>query len=86
MNQRAVFRIVAPQVKYSSADRCCPHGPLPPQSHYPQAHANYRVVLRDYIPEVEIGSIGVQQAAGGRKFWRWQIDTMVPIHDLEVRG
>ncbi len=52
----------------------------------PQAHPYYRVVLRDYIPEVEIGSIGVQQAAGARKFWRWQIDTMVPMHDLEVRG
>jgi len=53
---------------------------------HPQARDNYRVVLKDYIPEVEIGLIGIQHAAGGRTFWRWAIDTVVPMRGLEAQG
>jgi len=49
---------------------------------HPQADDNYRVVLKDYIPEVEIGSIGIQHATGARTFWRWAIDTVLPMRDL----
>jgi hypothetical protein len=37
----------------------------------PQAHDNYRVILKDDGQEIEIGSIGIQHAAGARTFWRW---------------
>ena len=51
-----------------------------------QAHDNYRVILEDDGDEIEIGSIGIQHAAGARSFWRWAIDTVVPMHGLEARG
>jgi len=53
---------------------------------HPQATDNYRVVLKDYIPEIEIGSIGITHAAGGQSFWRWAIDTVVPMRDIEAQG
>jgi hypothetical protein len=51
-----------------------------------QAHDNYRVILKDGGDEIEIGSIGIQHAAGARSFWRWAIDTVVPMRGLEARA
>jgi hypothetical protein len=53
---------------------------------HPQAVENYRVILRDGGEEIEVGSIGVQHAAGARSFWKWGIDTVVPIPGLEAQG
>ena len=53
---------------------------------HPQATDNYRVILKDGGEEIEIGSIGVQHASGARTFWRWAIDTVVPMRGLEARG
>ena len=50
----------------------------------PQAHDNYRVVLKDEDGDVEIGSIGVQHAAGSSYFWAWGIDTDIPSIALEI--
>ncbi len=49
---------------------------------HPQARDNYRVILKDDGQEIEIGSIGIQHAAGARTFWRWAIDTVVPMRGL----
>jgi hypothetical protein len=38
----------------------------------PQAHENYRVILKREDGEFEIGSIGIQHGA----MWRWGIDTV----------
>jgi hypothetical protein len=38
------------------------------------ARDNYRVIWRD----IEVGSIGLQTGSGGRTFWHWGIDTVVP--------
>jgi len=47
---------------------------------HPQAQENYRVILKDDdCQEIEIGSIGIQHAAGGRTLWRWAIDTVLPM-------
>jgi len=56
--------------------------PLPTQSH-PSTSARQ---LSRYIPEIEIGSIGVQYAAGGVYFWRWAIDTVVPMREVGAQG
>jgi len=48
---------------------------------HPQAHDNYRVVLKDYIPEIEIGSIGVQHNG-----WTWAIDTVIPMREMDAQG
>ena len=54
---------------------------------HPQAQENYRVILKDDdCQEIEIGSIGIQHAAGGRTLWRWAIDTVLPMRGLEPRG
>jgi len=47
---------------------------------YPQAHDNYRVVVRDG-DEIEIGSIGVQFDG-----WAWGIDTAIPMKETEAQG
>ena len=49
---------------------------------HPQAHENYRVVLKRGGDEFEIGSIGVQHGAA----WRWGIDTVIPMRNLEAQG
>ena len=48
---------------------------------HPQAHDNYRVVLRADGDEIEMGSIGIQFEA-----WVWGIDTAVPMRDVEAEG
>jgi hypothetical protein len=42
---------------------------------HPQAHDNYRVILKLDEREFEIGSIGIQDGAA----WRWGIDTVIPM-------
>ena len=49
---------------------------------HPQAHDNYRVVLKRDGDEFEIGSIGIQHDAA----WRWGIDTVIPMRVLETQG
>jgi len=49
---------------------------------HPQAHENYRVILKLDGSEVEIGSIGIQHGAA----WRWGIDTVIPTRVLETQG
>ena len=45
---------------------------------HPQAHDNYRVILKLEDGEFEIGSIGIQHSAGTVYFWAWGIDTGYP--------
>ncbi|HZR86505.1 MAG TPA: hypothetical protein VFB02_06860 [Bradyrhizobium sp.] len=40
---------------------------------HPQAHDNYRVILKHDGTEFEIGSIGIQHGSGGSVFWAWGI-------------
>jgi len=53
---------------------------------HPQARDNYRVVLKDYIPEVEIGSIGIQHGIGGTEYWTWAIDNEIIMREAESQG
>ena len=53
---------------------------------HPQAHDNYRVILKGEDGEFEIGSIGVQPSAGAVYFWAWGIDTVIPMRALETQG
>jgi len=48
----------------------------------PQAHENYRVILKLDGDEFEIGSIGVQLGAA----WAWGIDTVIPMRAHEAGG
>jgi hypothetical protein len=48
---------------------------------HPQAHDNYRVILKDDGVEIEVGSIGVQH--GG---WVSGIDNIVPMIGAETDG
>jgi hypothetical protein len=48
---------------------------------HPQAHDNYRVVLKEDGTEIEIGSIGVQFDG-----WSWGIDTTIPMRDADAEG
>jgi hypothetical protein len=47
---------------------------------HPQAHDNYRVVVRDG-DDIEIGSIGVQFDG-----WTWGIDNVIPMRDAKAQG
>ena len=49
---------------------------------HPQAHNNYRVILKRDDGEFEIGSIGIQHDGG----WSWGIDTVIPMRALESQG
>ena len=49
---------------------------------HPQAHDNYRVILKLDGDEVEIGSIGIQHGAK----WTWGIDTVIPMRTFETQG
>jgi len=48
---------------------------------HPQAHDNYRIVLKRDGDEFEIGSIGIQHGDA----WRWGIDTVIPMRVLETQ-
>ena len=53
---------------------------------HPQAHDNYRVILKREDREFEIGSIGIQHAAGASYFRAWAIDTVIPMRTHETQG
>jgi hypothetical protein len=49
---------------------------------HPQAHDNYRVILKLDEGECEIGPIGIQYG----RVRSWGIDTVIPMHALETQG
>jgi hypothetical protein len=51
-----------------------------------QAHDNYRVILKCEDGEFEVGSIGIQVAAGASYFWAWGIDTVIPMRTHQTQG
>lgn len=51
-----------------------------------QANNAYRVVLKSEDGEMEIGSIGLQFKAGPEPIWKWGIDTVVPMREIEAEG
>jgi|SRR5882672_954920 len=53
---------------------------------HPQAKDNYRVVLKQDGTEVEIGSIGTTFHRTTMPTWRWGIDTVIPMRELESEG
>ena len=53
---------------------------------HPQAHENYRVILKREDGEIEIGSIGIQHGIGATEHWAWGIDTAIPMRAFETRG
>lgn len=53
---------------------------------HPQATDAYRVVLKSEDGETEIGSIGTQFKSGPDQVWRWGIDTVAPMRELESEG
>jgi hypothetical protein len=47
----------------------------------------YRVILKDEDgDEVEIGSISVQHSAGAAYYWKWAIDTVIPMRAHQTQG
>jgi hypothetical protein len=44
------------------------------------------VILKQDGEEIELGSIGVQNLTGTGAGWRWGIDTVVPMRELESEG
>jgi hypothetical protein len=53
---------------------------------HPQAHNNYRVILKDDGQEIEIGSIGIQHQTGLETAWQWGIDAIIPMRSFESDG
>jgi hypothetical protein len=53
---------------------------------HPQAHDNFRVILKDDGLEVEIGSIGIQHGSGATETWVWAIDTVIPMREGDAQG
>lgn len=51
-----------------------------------RARDNYRVIIKLDEGEFELGSIGVQHAAGASCFWGWAIDTVIPMRTHETQG
>ena len=49
---------------------------------HPQAHENYRVILKREDGEFEIGSIGIEHGAA----WTLGIDTVIPMRAPETQG
>ena len=52
------------------------------KSFTPQAHDNYRVILKCDDGEFEIGSIGIPHDGG----WSWGVGTVIPMRTFETRG
>jgi hypothetical protein len=46
----------------------------------------YRVILKDDGDEVEIGSISAQHSAGAEYYWKWAIDTVIPMRTHQTQG
>ena len=38
------------------------------------------------LDEVEIGSISVQHSAGAQSYWKWAIDTVIPMRTHQTQG
>ena len=53
---------------------------------HPQAHDNYRVILKDDGLDVEVGSIGIQHGSGVTEHWAWGIDTVIPMRTHQTQG
>jgi hypothetical protein len=53
---------------------------------HPQAHDNYRVLLKDDGLALEIGSIGIQHGSGATEDWLWAIDTAIPMREVDSQG
>ena len=51
--------------------------------HGQQSPEGYRVEDGD---EVEIGSISVQHSAGAEYYWKWAIDTVIPMRTHQTQG
>jgi hypothetical protein len=49
---------------------------------HPQAHDNYRVIMKLDEGEFKIGSIGIQHAG----VWAWGIEIVIPMRSLEAQG
>jgi hypothetical protein len=54
--------------------------------HNQAAPDGYRVVLKNEYGETEIGSIGLQHCAGAQYFWKWAIDTVIPMRTHQTQG
>ena len=54
--------------------------------HNQSAPDGYRVILKDDGDKVEIGSISVQHSAGAEYYWKWAIDTVIPMRAFETSG
>ena len=46
----------------------------------------YRAILKDDGDEVEIGSIGIQHSASAQFYWKWAIDTVIPMRAHQTQG
>lgn len=53
---------------------------------HPQASDNYRVIFKYEGEDIEVGSIGIQSLTGLEEGWRWGIDTVVPMRDVQSEG
>ena len=51
--------------------------------HGQQSPEGYRVEDGD---EVEIGSISIQHSASAQYYWKWAIDTVIPMRAFETSG
>jgi hypothetical protein len=54
--------------------------------HNQSAPDGYRVILKDDGDKVEIGSISVQHSAGAEYYWKWAIDTVIPMRTHQTQG
>lgn len=53
---------------------------------HPQASDNYRVILKHEGEDIELGSIGIKSLTGLEQGWRWGIDAVVPMRDVDSEG
>jgi hypothetical protein len=42
----------------------------------------FRVILKSDGEETEIGSISIQHSAGEQCYWKWAIDTVIPMRPI----
>jgi hypothetical protein len=54
--------------------------------HGQHAPDGYRVILKSDGDETEIGSISIQHAAGAQYYWKWAIDTVIPMRTDQTQG
>jgi hypothetical protein len=51
-----------------------------------RAAEGYRVILKSEGDEIEIGSISIQHSAGAQFYWKWAIDTVIPMRTHQTQG